>query len=199
MASSLKSPSVVDFANGGGGFTRQIIANVSSSPSENEVVYHFSNGQQFVNKNIVNKTVSKLITSAQLLALNATPIEVIPAPGAGYYNHINKWFISKPAGTAYAAIAGGDDLALKYTDGSGVVAATTIEATGFLDQTTLQIRAANSLAGNGAAATTPGGFIPVDNAAVVVQMLNSEVTTGTSPLYLFVNYDIIPTDLLPTA
>lgn len=194
-----KAPNVVDFANGPAGFSGEVVLNVSSKTGENEQVFLNTNGQQFCNKGIYNKSVSKLITSAQLLALNATPIEVIPACGAGYFNRVRDWFVSKPAGVAYAGIAAGEDLALKYTDGSGAVAATVIETTGFLDQTTVQQRAANALSGNGAASTTPGGYTPVSNAAIVVQLLSGEITTGDSPLYIYATYDIIPSDSVPTA
>lgn len=148
--------------------------------------------QKFLNR-------KKLISSAQLLALNATPITVIPAPGAGYYIKVNSWTIIKPAGTAYAGIAAGEDLVLKYTDASGAIAATGIDTTGFLDQTTAQTRAANALSGNGAAASTPGDYVPVANAAIVVHLLVGEITTGTSPLYIMVDYDVVPSDFVATA
>jgi hypothetical protein len=63
-----------------------------------------------------------------------------------------------------------------------------------MDQATAQIRSANGLAGNGAAASTPGGFTPVVNAAIVAQILSGEITTGNFDLYFYVNYDIIPSD-----
>ena len=147
--------------------------------------------QKFLNR-------KKLITSAQLLALNATPIAVIPAPGAGYYIKVNSWTVIKPAGTAYAGIASGEDLALKYTDGSGAVAAAVIEATGFLDQATAKTRAANAIGGN-VDGVTPGDYTPVANAAIVVQLLVGEITTGTSPLYIMVDYDVVPSDFVATA
>jgi hypothetical protein len=72
------------------------------------------------------------ITSAEILALNATPISILAAPGAGLVNILRSIHILKPAGTAYAGVAVGEDLAIKYTDGSGSIAAT-LETTGFLD------------------------------------------------------------------
>ena len=56
------------------------------------------------------------ITSAQLLALFATPQEVIPALGAGKAAVPTMVTMYKPAGTAYAGIAAGEDLVLKYTN-----------------------------------------------------------------------------------
>ena len=45
------------------------------------------------------------ITSAQLLALNASPITLVSAPGAGKALIFEGLLIQKPAGTAYAGIA----------------------------------------------------------------------------------------------
>lgn len=192
--SKQKFPNINDFPAGFAGFTTEIVINNSSSISENEMVLNLTNGIQFVNKGIKGKSVVKKITSAQLLALNATPVEVIPACGDGYFNQVTSWSARHGTGTAYAGIAAGEDLALKYTNGSGAIAATVIESTGFLDQVTAQLRAANGLAGNGAAASTPGDYVPVNNAAIVIQMLSGEITTGNFDLYLFINYDIIPSD-----
>ena len=48
------------------------------------------------------------ITSAQLLALNAAPITLVAAPGAGKALIFEGMSIQKPTGTAYAGIAAGD-------------------------------------------------------------------------------------------
>src|SRR6185369_2968707 len=88
---------------------------------------------------MVLKYVDVTVTSAQLLALNATPQTAIAAPGA------NKAIIPvgiiayKAAGAAYAGIASGEDLSFKYTNSSGAEIAQ-METTGFLDQTTAQTR-----------------------------------------------------------
>lgn len=131
-----------------------------------------------------------LITSAQLLALNATPISVLPAPGTNLAYIVRKWAVRKPAGVAYAGIAAGEDLTLKYTDGAGAQAAGAIETTGFLDQTTEQIRLAGMA---GAALGTPANLTPLANAAVVVQLLSGEIITGDSPIYMRVWYDLLDT------
>jgi uncharacterized membrane-anchored protein len=129
-----------------------------------------------------------VITSAQLLALNATPVEIIPAPAAGYAHVINRVQVHKPAGTAYAGIAAGEDLVLKYTDASGAQASSVIETTGFLDQTTAQTRVASFPA---SVSTTAGDVAPVSAAAIVAHLLTGEITTGNSPLYVTVSYDTI--------
>lgn len=133
---------------------------------------------------------SKLVSSAQVLALFATPITVLPAPPAGHVYLIRRWAVRKPAGTAYAGVAAGEDLVLKYTDASGVLAAPALETTGFLDQTTEQFRSVF----NGAAQTsTPEGIVNVAAAAVVLHLLTGEITTGDSPLHIGVWYDVMET------
>lgn len=138
----------------------------------------------------LGQTLVKAITSAQLLALNATPISIIPAAGAGLAVIPLRALLYKPAGTAYAGIAAGEDLVLKYTDGSGAQCSSVVETTGFLDQTTAQQRVAGM---PGATGTTAGDYAPVANAAVVMQLLSGEITTGNTALYVRVWYDVVRT------
>lgn len=130
------------------------------------------------------------ISSAQLLALNATPRTILAAPGAGLANVLIDVVAYKAAGTAYAGIAGGEDLSIKYTDASGLEVAE-IETTGFLDQATAQTRYARSFA----AASGVSSITPVANAALVIMLLVGEITTGNSPLNLRVYYRTVPTVL----
>lgn len=129
----------------------------------------------------------KKITSAQLLALNATPREIIPAPGAGLFVMPLRMAIHKPAGVAYGGIATGEDLVLKYTNGSGAQCSGVVETTGFLDQTTAQTRVVGMPGSTGA---TAADYAPVANAAVVLHLLTGEITTGDSDLYVRVWYEI---------
>lgn len=129
-----------------------------------------------------------VITSAQLLALNATPQPVVPAPGANLANIFRGMTIRKPAGTAYAGVAVGEDLSVKYTDGSGTELAA-CESTGFLDQTTEQIRYVRPHAPDGAGVNS--AFTPVANAALVLHLLVGEITTGDSDLECEVQYDVV--------
>lgn len=136
-------------------------------------------------------TVNKTITSAQLLALNATPIQVVAAPGANKAIIVEDVIATKAAGTAYDGIAAGEDLALRYTDGSGTILAS-IEATGFLDQTTAQCRIASKVV-PGIAITT--NLTPTANAALVAHMATGEIATGDSDLKLRVRYRVVDTVL----
>lgn len=128
------------------------------------------------------------VTSAQLLALNATPISLVPAPGAGLANVLERAMICKAAGTAYAGIAAGEDLSIKYTDASGLEIAG-CETTGFLDQTTAQVRLASAYR----AASGISSITPVANAALVIHLLVGEITTGDSDLVIYVEYRVMPT------
>ncbi len=132
------------------------------------------------------------ITSAQLLALNATPQTIVPAPGAGLAVILNRLHVYKPAGTAYAGVAVGEDLVAKYTNGSGAQVSSVIETTGFLDQATAQHRYAGL---PGAVTTTAADVAPVANAAVVLHLLTGEIITGTSDLIVWAFYDVVPTVL----
>jgi hypothetical protein len=127
------------------------------------------------------------ITSAQLLALNATPQTVLPAPGSGMALIFEGAQIHKPAGTAYAGIAAGEDLTFKYTDGSGT-AVGGAETTGFLDQATAQSRYARPTG----AASGVSDITPVENAVIVMGLLSGEITTGTSDLHVRIFYRVVP-------
>lgn len=133
-------------------------------------------------KNLVEENVIKVrVTSAQLLALNATPKELVPAPGAGKHLEFLGAMIHKPAGTAYAGIAAGENMAIKYTNGSGAQVCTDVESDGFLDAATAQTRIARPIVTE---------YTPAANAALVLQLLSGEITTGTSDLYVTTRYRV---------
>ena len=129
------------------------------------------------------------LTSAQVLALNATPITVLAAPGAGFANVVLDATFWTAGGTAYGGIAAGEDLALKYTNSSGAEASPRVETTGWLDQTTAQVRFIQGL-GTSAAV---GDVAPVANAVIVAQLLTGEITTGNYAIKYRITYKTIPT------
>lgn len=139
---------------------------------------------RFGSQGLIRGAIKKAtITTAQILALNATPVSLLAAPGTGLTTIVNRVLAYKAAGTAYAGIAAGEDLAFKYTDASGAIAAQ-IETTGFLDSTGALM----------ASSSSPGGLCTT-NAAIVAHMLTGEITTGTSDLIVWINYDVVPTVL----
>jgi hypothetical protein len=128
-----------------------------------------------------------IVSSAELLALNATPKELVAAPGAGYALILDSAILFLDyATTDYAGIAAGEDLTIKYTDASGAVQAT-IETTGFLDASADATRWVRQV--------TTAAFTPADNAALVLHLLVGEIITGDSPLKVRVFYKVIPTAL----
>lgn len=126
------------------------------------------------------KTTTVTVSSAELLALNATPKTLIDAPGAGKANIlVAAEFWLDYATTAYAGIADGEDLAIKVSDASGATLAT-VETTGFLDATADAFRYVEP--------TTTAARTPVANAPLVLHMLTGEIITGDSPLKLRLLY-----------
>jgi len=138
----------------------------------------------------VQRVTDVTITSAQVLALFATPIQLIAAPGANQAVIFEGAMVHKPAGTAYGGIAVGEDLAIKYTNASGAELGQA-ETTGFLDQTTEQTRYIRPHT----AASGVSQITPVANAALVAHMLVGEITTGNSNLIFRLFYRIVPTVL----
>jgi predicted RecA/RadA family phage recombinase len=129
---------------------------------------------------IVSSTVVT-ISSAELLALNATPKELIAAPGAGKaIVPVDAELFLDFNTTAYGGIAAGEDLAFRYTGTAGNQVGT-VEATGFLDAIAdaHRVQLFNS--------TTD----PVANAPLVLHMLTGEITTGNSPLKVKVRYRVV--------
>lgn len=126
------------------------------------------------------------IATAAVKTLNATPVSIIPAPGAGLFIEIvsiHAWLVYGTAG--YDAVGASDDLAFKYTNASGAKVVTDIEATGFGDATSDQHRVTYPT--NGAANMTP-----VANAAVVAHILTGEwfASAGDSSLKIEATYRI---------
>lgn len=74
------------------------------------------------------------ITAAQVLLLRATPITLVPAQGTGRLVQLLPSMLEINPGTvAYTETA--DNLAVKYTNGSGVTVSQTIEMTSFITRT----------------------------------------------------------------
>lgn len=125
--------------------------------------------------------VQKTLTAAQIKALNATPIELVAAPGDDKALIFKGALITKSAGTAYDGIAAGEDLAIKYENGSGTQVAQA-ECTGFMDSATKEITYLLPTA----------NFVKVaENKALVAHMLTGEIATGTCTLTFDVEYDVI--------
>lgn len=140
-----------------------------------------------------SKSIDFTLTVAQLLALNATPIEVLPALPAGKAYANVRCVAVKKAGTAYT-VATNKDITFRYTNASGQCLCA-IETTGFLDQTTKQIRYCPSSDWATNAPSSLGNYAPVESANVVAAMTTGEITTGNSDLNLRIYFSVVPTSL----
>jgi predicted RecA/RadA family phage recombinase len=134
----------------------------------------------------VQRTVDVTLTTAQVKALFTTPISIIAAPGAGLANVLIAAQVFLDFGTAaYDGVASNEDLAFKYTNASGDTLLT-MEATGFLDQGTDQMRYQEAAVAM---------VTPVANAAIVAHMSNGNIATGDSPVKIRAYYRVVPTTL----
>lgn len=128
-------------------------------------------------------TADVIIATAELLALNAVPKELVAAPGAGKAVILVDLQAMLDFNTvAYDGIAAGEDLEVRYTNGAGQLVAT-IETDPFLAAVADAYRHIYPAA---AAAITP-----VANAALVMRLASGEIATGNSPLKLRVRYRTI--------
>ena len=130
------------------------------------------------------------ILTAEILALRATPIVIVAAPGAlkaVIVDHV-ECFLDYNS-TGYTAGAG-EDLSFRYTDETGIEVVMPIDGADFMDNT------ADTFAYSpGVETDAAQGFVPVVNAAVVASMNSGEVTLGNSPVFVHLYYRIVDTTL----
>ena len=127
------------------------------------------------------------IPFASVRTLNATPVDIIAAPAAGYaiVPIFAQFFLD--FGTAgYDSVGSSDDLVLRYTNASGNVIMT-VESTGFL----------NATADATAFGFPPASFVATSAAKVVAHILTGEIysAAGDSPLLVRVWYRVLPVAL----
>lgn len=130
------------------------------------------------------------ITTAQVLALFATPITVLAAPGANLAHIVEGAMIHKPAGVAYAGVAAGEDFTLRYTDETGLEVGR-CELTGFADSAGAQTRWINAYR----AASAVSSITPVANAVIAAHILVGEIITGDQDFLLRIFHRVVATVL----
>lgn len=74
------------------------------------------------------------LTNAEIKALRATPKTLVAAPGAGKILYFYGAVLILDYGGTNVFTETDDNLAVRYTDGSGVIVSQAIETTGFIDQ-----------------------------------------------------------------
>lgn len=100
-------------------------------------------GRGVLGPHTIFQTKETVLTNAQVLALRATPISVVPAQGAGYvtlFSHA--LLISSFAAGAYTETA--DNLVIRQVNGSGAIVSDAIETTGFIDQAAIKATTARA-------------------------------------------------------
>ncbi len=137
-----------------------------------------------------------VISSAEILALNATPKQLVAAPGANKVLLLDRaiFFLDYNA-AAYAGIAAGEDWNIKYENASGL-AVGFLETTGFLDLTADAYRVMEVGASAG---TILNNYTPLVNKALVLHQLSGEIITGDSPVAVRVFYTQVDLSTLLTA
>lgn len=125
------------------------------------------------------------VSIAELKAIRATPKTLVAAPGEGkVLEFLGAMFIYDYA-AAYTESA--DDVVIRYTDGSGAIASTTLDATGLLTATSDQIRTFKQIATD---------ITPVANAPLVLHNTGDGEYGGTgSPVRIKIAYRVHSTGL----
>lgn len=120
------------------------------------------------------------LSSAQILALNATPVTLVAAPGAGKIIAVDR--ITLKMVTTATAYANGGALEFRYTDASGA-------------KVTADIAAAVVTAGAGTSYTSVAGVTTsltnVANAPIVIDNATAPFITGTGTAVVTIQYQIL--------
>lgn len=133
------------------------------------------------NVSVVYRKQDTLISTAEVLALNATPIVVVTAPGAGKAVIFDGALIFYDFNSAaYAGIAAGEDLVFRYTGSGNDEVSAHVETTGFLDQTNDETRYGIGVGVDGSA--LDHDLTDNEDEAIQLALLVGEIITGDSPL-----------------
>ena len=117
------------------------------------------------------------LTVTQMRTGNATPVELVAAPGAGFALLVDKVIISLPAGTAFTGVASGEDIQIEY-GALNIPVVTDVETTGFLDQATKEMRVTRF-----ADPTLSFDFEAAGNDNIEYTLLVGDITAGRACLF----------------
>lgn len=135
------------------------------------------------------QSVDVVISSSEILSLHTTPKTLVSAQGANKAISFDSAILFLDYNSvAYSGIASGDDINIRYTDGSGAIVST-VETTGFLDQTSDTYAVSKPSSGS--------LILPVN--APIVASLAGDVTTGDSPVAVRIFYRVVDLSTLTTS
>ena len=134
------------------------------------------------NLGVDRQTLAVTVATGEILALNATPKELIPAQGVGTHIIVDEIVVlNEFASVAYVVNAAG--LSVRYTDGTGVVIGTLTQAFG-------QLAVSGVAQIGGVSIDGATNKIPA-NAAVVLFADASDPTTGDGAFKVSVSYRVV--------
>ena len=120
------------------------------------------------------------LTAAQIIAMNATPVSLVPAPGAGMATIVDN--ITFKMVTTATAFTGGGAVEFRYTNGSGT-------------KVTADVAAAVVTAGAGTSFTNVRGIeaslTATANAAIVVTNATAAFAAGTGTAVVTIDYHVV--------
>lgn len=120
------------------------------------------------------------LSAAQIIAMRATPVALVPAPGAGKCVIVNN--ITLKMVTTATAFTGGGAVEFRYTDGSGT-------------KVSADIAAAVVTAGAGTSFTNVKGIeaslTGTANAAVVITNATAAFAAGTGTATVVIDYHVV--------
>jgi hypothetical protein len=128
------------------------------------------------------------LTPAQIIALKATPITVVPAPPAGYVIELVSGGAYLAYGSAGYTASGTLTLQLKYKDGTGAAASEILPNTGFV-----AALASTAVGIEKISTGTPVAKTVCDGQPLVIHQIGgSELASGDSPIRIRVMYRVVP-------
>jgi len=130
---------------------------------------------------VLEKTLT--ITTAQILLLNTTPIEIVPAPGVGFAIEVVSWSVRALPDAGFVAYATNTNLQL-ITD----TAVDNQGTEGRLLLSTVVRNLRGTIAGGGASTTNEQ---VIDNEGLNVSVATGDPTTGTFDIKVYLQYRII--------
>jgi hypothetical protein len=167
-----------------GGFTWLSSDNVLVEASDGSRQFQVSSDLTSLNSLIGNYNIQVALTAAQVIAMYATPVLLLGAPGAGLMNVLNRMSIGVDYGSA------------QYTSGGAILAQykSTANGAGTAASATLAAATLNAVAAD--TVLNVAGVASIANANAVNQPLylsnqTGAFATGDSPVIVSLNYSVI--------